>query len=208
MSLLLNINIQFYILAYLVGSIPFGYLFAYFFGGVNVLKTGSGSTGATNVLRSLKSVRPKSAKFIALATLLCDALKGAILILIARALDLSYETQWAIAILTVLGHCFSIFLKFSGGKGVSTTVGCTLMFIPLESILGLVVWFVVGKVFKVSSIASLTGVLSGIILSFIFHPEIPYIHTHAPLVILGLLILYTHIPNIQRLFAKQEKQVL
>ena len=123
-----SINGIFYLIAYLVGGIPFGLIYAKVFGGVNIREVGSGSIGATNVLRSLKEINPKLAKKLAILTIISDALKGIIVILAAKFFGLTYEAQWMIAFLAVVGHCFSPFLKFEGGKGVATSVGAIGVF--------------------------------------------------------------------------------
>lgn len=203
-----NINVQFYIAAYLIGGIPFGYLIGKYFSGVDITQFGSGSIGATNVLRVLKEKNPALAKKLAALTLFLDAAKGAVVILIAMALGVSEKTQWAIAVLSVIGHCFSPYLKFEGGKGVATAFGVILVLLPVEALVGLAVWFGVGKLSKVSSLSSLSGVLAAVFSSLFIHPDIPVIHSHAPLFIIGFLIVYKHIPNIIRLFQKQEQAVL
>ena len=203
-----SINGIFYLIAYLVGGIPFGLIYAKVFGGVNIREVGSGSIGATNVLRSLKEINPKLAKKLAILTIISDALKGIIVILAAKFFGLTYEAQWMIAFLAVVGHCFSPFLKFEGGKGVATSVGAIGVFLPIEAILGLVVWFLVGKFLKISSLASLFGVLFGVIMSFVLHADIRHIHSHAALVLVAVIIFYKHIPNIIRLFQNKEQKVL
>ena len=129
-------------------------------------------------------------------------------ILIAKFFNLTYEAQWMIAFLAVVGHCFSPFLKFEGGKGVATGVGVVAVFLPIEAILGLIIWGLVGKILKISSLASLIGVLFVGIMSFVLHPEIPHIHTHAPLILIMFIIFYKHIPNIIRLFQRKEQKIL
>lgn len=208
MSFLTNANVQFYLLAYLIGGIPFGYLLARFFAQVNIQESGSGSIGATNVLRVLKEQNPKKAKILAGLTMLLDALKGAVVILVAKAFGMSVETQWAIAVLAVIGHCFSPYLKFEGGKGVATGLGVLMVMLPLEALIGLVVWFVVGKTLKISSLSSLIGLLAVIGSSFLIHPEIPVIGTHAPLWVIAFIVFYKHIPNLVRLFQGKEGKVI
>jgi acyl phosphate:glycerol-3-phosphate acyltransferase len=105
-----NSNIQFYLMAYLVGSIPFGYIISYHFARIRITQFGSGSIGATNVLRVLRQHNHDHAKTLAAFTLMLDVSKGMLLILIARMIGLSEQTQWAIAVLSVIGHCFSPFL--------------------------------------------------------------------------------------------------
>ena len=203
-----SLNGIFYVLAYLIGGIPFGLLYGKYLGNVDIREVGSGSIGATNVLRALKQNNPKLAKRVAILTMLSDALKGAIVLGVAKLAGLSYEAQWMLAFLAVVGHCFSPFLKFEGGKGVATTVGVIAVFLPLEALLGLIIWFLVGKFLKISSLASLLGLLAGIGSSFIIHPEIPYISTHTPLVLIALIVIYKHIPNIIRLLQNKEQKII
>lgn len=211
------INLWFYLLAFFVGGIPFGVMLTKVLYGIDLRKIGSGSIGATNVYRALKEHDPKRAKLISIATLILDAIKGTVIIALAKAVGLPYGAQWFMAILAVLGHCYSPYLGFHGGKGVSTAIGSVILLMPIEGALGLVVWAVVGKVFKVSSLSSLTGVLSGVVLTFVIPHLLPLppsiditaqINSHTPIVLIGLIILYTHIPNIMRLFKGQESKVL
>jgi glycerol-3-phosphate acyltransferase PlsY len=203
LELLTNINIIFYIVAYVVGGIPFGVLLAKKFAGIDVRQSGSKSIGATNVLRVVKEKDPQLAKKLSAATLLFDASKAAIIIGIAMLLDVKEATLWSIAVLAILGHCWSPFLKFTGGKGVATAIGSILILAPIEAILGLAVWAFVAKALKISSMSSLSGVLAAVIGSFFISPDMP----HAPLVIMGFIIFYKHIPNIMRLIKGQEKAV-
>ncbi len=208
MDFLLNTNVQFYIIAYLVGGIPFGLILAKYFAKVDITEAGSGSIGATNVLRVLKEENPKLAKKIAIATLACDVLKGILVLSIAKFIGLSVETLWAIAILSVVGHCYSPYLKFEGGKGVATGMGVFFFMLPIETILALVVWAIAVKISKVSSVSSLLALLTLVFSSFVIHPSISVIQTHAPILIIGFIILYKHIPNIMRLFRGKEKRVV
>lgn len=208
MDFLFNINIQFYIIAYLVGGIPFGLLLAKTFTGKDIRNDGSGSIGATNVLRVLKEENPKLAKKLAIATVILDAFKGIIVLLIATMLDLSVETLWTIAIFAVVGHCYSPYLKFEGGKGVATGGGVLFFMLPIETLIALVAWFIAGKVLKISSLSSLTALCALIGSSFIIHPNIDGIQTHAPILIIAFIIVYKHIPNIMRLFQGTENKVI
>lgn len=203
-----SLNGIFYTLAYLVGGIPFGLLYGKYLGGVDIRQVGSGSIGATNVLRALKETNPKIAKKVAILTMLSDALKGVVILMVAKAFSVSYEAQWMMAFLVVVGHCFSPFLKLEGGKGVASSVGVIAVFLPLEALLGLVIWFVVGKLLKISSLASLFGVICGVGSSFFLHPEIPHITTHTPLILIMCIVLYKHIPNIIRLIQRKEQKVI
>jgi acyl phosphate:glycerol-3-phosphate acyltransferase len=199
-----NINIIFYIIAYVLGGIPFGVLLAKKFAGINVRESGSKSIGATNVLRVVKEKDPKLAKNLSIATLLFDALKGGVVIGIAMLFDVKEDTLWTIAVLSIMGHCWSPFLNFQGGKGVATAIGTILVLAPLEALVGVVVWLVLAKTLKISSISSLSGVLAALISSFFISPET----AHAPFVIIGFIIFYKHIPNIMRLIKGEEKAVV
>ena len=205
MELLTNPNILFYVAAYLIGGIPFGLLLAKKFAHVDIRSSGSGSIGATNVLRVVKEKDPKLAKKLGIATLVFDALKGAVLLLIAKYLfDMPTNTLWSIAVLAITGHCFSPFLKFQGGKGVATAIGSVLVLAPIEGLIGLATWLAVGKTLKISSMASLSGVLAAVGASFFVNPQLP----HAPFVLIGFIIFYKHIPNILRVIKGEEKRVI
>ena len=201
-------NFWCYLIAYLLGAVPFGLLIGKYFGKVDIKSAGSGSIGATNVLRVLKETDPKKAKILAILTVVCDALKGVVPILVARAMGFDENVLWGMAVFAVVGHCFSPYLGFSGGKGVATGAGVLACFVPIELIIALVVWFIVGKVLKISSVASLSAALALIVASYIFHADMPAIHTHAPIFIIVFIVFYKHIPNIARLLRGEEKRVI
>ncbi len=207
MDFLSNPNVLFYIAAYLIGGIPFGYILAKIFAKVDIKQRGSKSIGATNVLRVVKEKDPDLAKKLAIATVVFDALKGALLVLLAKVLGFPPAVWWMVGIMTVLGHCYSPFLKFEGGKGVATGMGVLLVLLPIETIIGIVVWAIVAKTTKISSLASLSGLLTVVIASFLIHPELPYVRSHAPLLLLAFIIFYKHLPNIKRLIMGQERKV-
>ncbi len=204
MDFLFNVNVQFFIVAYLVGGIPFGLLLAKKFAGVDVKASGSGSIGATNVLRVVKETNPALAKKLGVATLALDALKGVAVLLVASLMGMSEATMWAIAVIAVIGHCFSPYLGLEGGKGIATGMGVMMFMLPQETLIALVVWGILAKTIKISSISSLTGVLALLISSFFIHPEM----AHAPVVFIVFILFYKHIPNIIRLFSGQEKAVV
>lgn len=206
MDFFTNPNIIFYILAYLVGSIPFGLLLAKKYAGVNVQESGSKSIGATNVLRVVKQTNPSLAKKLGIATVLLDAIKGVVVILIAMAYGMSMETLWAIAVISVLGHCYSVYLSFEGGKGVATGLGVFLVLIPIPTIIGALVWGFCAKVLKISSISSLLGLIGVVISAIIFNNGLG-IDSNAPMYIITFIIFYKHIPNIVRLVKGEEGKV-
>ncbi|RDU69009.1 acyl-phosphate--glycerol-3-phosphate O-acyltransferase [Helicobacter aurati] len=211
-----NINIIFYVIAYLMGGLPVGVIIVKVFANKNLLEIGSKSTGATNVYRAFAEQDIKKAKIFSQITLVFDAIKGLIVVLVAKIVGLDFATQYAIAILAILGHCYSPFLGFQGGKGVSTAIGSVLLLIPVEAILGLIIWGIVGRFFRISSLASLFGVLGGIAFTFIVPSYIALpesinissqIGTHVPIVLIGIIIVYTHTDNIMRLITRREQKI-
>ncbi len=207
MDFLLNFNILFYVIAYIAGSIPFGLLLAKIFANVNIKEQGSKSIGATNVLRVVKQTNPKLAKKLSVATVILDALKGAIVLLIALTLDASSSTLWAIAILSVLGHCYSIFLGLEGGKGVATGLGVFLVLIPIPTFIGAIAWIFCAKVLKISSLSSLLGLTTAVIAALILNNGLD-VGSNAPMYFIAFIIYYKHIPNIVRLIKGEEKKVI
>lgn len=204
MDFLFNTNAQFFIAAYLIGGIPFGLLLAKKFAGVDVQSSGSKSIGATNVLRVVKETNPSLAKKLGAATLALDAIKGILVLAVAYFIGLSEATLWGISVLAVIGHCYSPYLGFEGGKGVATGMGVMMFMLPLETLIALVVWAVGAKVIRISSLSSLTALLALVVASFILHPEM----AHAPVLIIGFILFYKHIPNIIRLVKGEEKRVV
>ncbi len=200
-------NLLWYLFAYLVGGIPFGYLIAKYFAGINIKEHGSGNIGATNVLRVLKEIDPKKAKKLAALTLFLDAFKGAFVIIVAKFAGVCDATLWTLAVLVVIGHCFTPFLGFKGGKGVATTAGALLVLIPKAVLVGLIVWFIMAKTVRISSLSSLTGILVGIFSTYILYPHLS-INSYAPLWIIAFIIIYKHKENIYRLITGQEKRVV
>ena len=203
MDFLSNTNIQFYLLAYIVGSIPFGLLLAKFFAKVDIKNEGSGNIGATNVLRVVKEKNPALAKKLSIATLALDIFKGIAILVLGALAGVPEETMWGIAVFAVIGHCFSIFLLGDGGKGVATGIGVLLYMIPIPALIGIAVWAFSAKVLKVSSLASLLGLIAVVIASFVLNPEL----AHFPVVFIAFLVVYKHSDNIVRLFTGKEGTV-
>ena len=209
MEFLSNINIQLYLSAYLIGGIPFGYLIGKYIGGVNVKESGSRNIGATNVLRVLKEKDPKLAKKLGALTLFLDAIKGVVVLVIAMMLGASANVLWSVALLAVIGHCFTPFLNFEGGKGVATGFGVLLILLPIPSIIALIVWFACAKFLKISSLSSLIALSTILLVSYIIYPNgLPEVGGFAPLWIIASIIFYKHIPNIIRLIKKEETKVV
>ncbi len=204
---LLNQNIILYLTAYLIAGIPFGYLLAKKFAGVDIKSAGSGNIGATNVLRVVKAQDPALAKKLGAATLFLDAIKGIVVLSIAKILNSPESVLWTIAVLAVLGHCFSIFLSFEGGKGVATGFGVLLFMMPIPALIAIVVWLGASKGVKISSLSSLIGLTAFIIASYILYTDVPGIGSHAPIWIIAFIIFYKHIPNIIRLINREEGKI-
>lgn len=200
----LNLNIYLYIAAYLLSAIPFGYILAKQFAGVDIKNAGSKNIGATNVLRVVKETNPSLAKKLGITTLLLDGLKGTLVLLFAKYLGVIDSVLWTIAVLSVVGHCYSIFLGFEGGKGVATAAGVLFVLLPIPMLIALIVWFFSAKVLKISSLSSLIALVAMMLSSYIFTPDI----THAPLWIITGIIVYKHIPNISRIFNKSEGKLV
>ena len=203
----MNINIILYLSAYLIAGIPFGYLLAKQFAGVDIKNAGSGNIGATNVLRVVKEKDPRLAKKLGAATLFLDAIKGILVILVAKMLGAPESVLWTIAVLSVVGHCFSAFLMFEGGKGVATGFGVLLVMMPIPAFIAIAVWIGASKGLKISSLSSLIALTAFIIASYVLYPVVPGIGSHAPIWIIAIIIFYKHIPNIVRLFKREEARV-
>ena len=201
-------NLTIYALAYLLGSVPFGLILAKVFAKVDIKNQGSKSIGATNVLRVVKEANPNLAKKLAIATIILDFAKAFIPLMVLKFLNYDLNLLWSVAVLTIFGHCFSLYLFFEGGKGIATGAGAMAVLLPLEVLSAFVLWLVVGKVFKISSLASLMGLLAFITTSFVFNYNMPVIDTHAPVFIIAFIILYKHLPNIKRLLFKEECKVI
>jgi acyl phosphate:glycerol-3-phosphate acyltransferase len=195
------------IAAYLLGSIPFGYLIVRGIEGADVRETGSGGTGATNVSR-------RAGKAAGLITLLLDALKGALAVLLARWVvsDDAGINWWvaAAALMAILGHCFPLWLGFRGGKGVATAIGVFLGLSPLAVACAAVLFIIVVWTTRYVSLGSIIAVavfpLCVWLLSVYFKPvqRLPPIITAA--ICCGALIIFMHRANIGRLMRGTESK--
>jgi len=184
------------IAAYLIGGLPFGYWFVHFSMGKDIRSMGSGNIGATNVQRSAGT----KAGLIVLAL---DILKGVLALWVAAVITDNAALGLAIAtVAVVLGHCYPIFLRFKGGKAVACFVGAAFYLAPY-ALLVMVVVFV--AIVTLSKYISLASILSAILFPFaywvIYHP-LPELL--AATTVAGLLIVYRHKGNIERLRAGKE----
>ncbi|MDF1563988.1 MAG: glycerol-3-phosphate 1-O-acyltransferase PlsY [Deltaproteobacteria bacterium] len=188
------------VLAYLMGSVPFGLLIARTFAKVDVREQGSGNIGATNVARTV-------GKGLGALTLLLDATKGLVPVLVASALvegRTAQPTLWIAitGLAAFLGHCFPLYLKFKGGKGVATALGVFLGTAPLAALAGAAVWGMVYGVFRISSIGSLLAALLVPTLIWFF-----YDHTTFWLaVLITVVVIAKHHGNIRRIIQRVEEK--
>jgi len=181
-------------LAYLLGSIPFGLVLTRLAGLGDIRSIGSGNIGATNVLRT-------GNKKLAAATLILDGAKGAVAVLIAR--QFAPDLVVLAAAGAILGHCFPVWLKFKGGKGVATTIGTWL---ALSWPVGLIVcalWLAVAAVFRYSSLAALVALALAPLAAWRLDGPL-----YAELgVFIAVLVWIRHHENIRRLLRGQEGRI-
>ena len=187
------------LIAYLLGSIPFGYLIVHWQRGIDVRATGSGSIGATNVMRNLGVLG-----FV--ATFMLDAGKGLLAVLLASKMT-SGNPTWvaAAAFAAVFGHCFPVWLKFRGGKGVATGVGVFMALAPWQVVLVLVIFAVVVAIWRYISLGSIVATAA--------FPILVHLMKHPPFqIVLGatgaaVIIIARHHANIARLLKGTENKL-
>jgi glycerol-3-phosphate acyltransferase PlsY len=187
------------LIAYILGSIPFGYLIVRWQRGIDVRATGSGSIGATNVMRNLGIVG-----FV--ATFILDAGKGLLAVMLASKMTLENPT-WvaAAACAAVFGHCFPVWLKFRGGKGVATGVGVFIALAPWQVVLVLVIFAVVVAIWRYISLGSIVATAAfPVLVHFMKHPPLQLVLGAAAA---ALIIIARHHANIARLFKGTENKL-
>jgi glycerol-3-phosphate acyltransferase PlsY len=186
-------------LAYLLGSIPFGYLLVKIFLKQDIRATGSGNIGATNVART-------GAKGLGIATLLLDMVKAYVAVRIAQQLSPgNYDLAVVAAVAAILGHVFPIWLGFRGGKGVASALGVFLALTPISAACTFAVFLVIVLITRYVSLASIVGSATFPLFGLHFVPF------KTPIVIAGfffipLLIIVKHHQNIRRLLAGTESR--
>ncbi|RKX69535.1 acyl-phosphate glycerol 3-phosphate acyltransferase [candidate division WOR-3 bacterium] len=171
------------LIAFLLGSIPTGFLIGRVHG-VDIRKLGSGNIGATNVHRIL-------GKRWGEITFLLDLLKGLIPMII-------FLNPWLIPC-SVLGHCFSPWLHFRGGKGVSTLIGATMIIYPFGTLVSLLIWYLIQKCFGYVSLASIILAISLPVVTGLSYQIMPL-----PLIIAGMVVVIRHSTNIRKLLSGSE----
>ncbi|MBD9354639.1 glycerol-3-phosphate 1-O-acyltransferase PlsY [Methylomonas albis] len=181
-------------LAYLTGSVSSAIIVCKLMGLADPRESGSGNPGATNVMRI-------GGKKAAAITLLGDALKGLLPVLLAKALGVDSLVLSLVVFAAFVGHLYPVFFEFKGGKGVATSLGVTL---GVAWLLGLVVsgtWFVVYKLGKISSLAALVAATLTPLYVWLIVGDVNLTLTFT---VISLLLLWRHKSNIQRLLAGQE----
>lgn len=185
------------IVAYLLGSIPFGYLIVWGTGRGDVRETGSGGTGATNVSR-------RAGKAAGVLTLLLDAAKGCFAVLIAKSVSGDDWVIAAAAIAALVGHIFPVWLAFHGGKGVATGVGIFLVLAPIPLLCAGVIFIAIVLLTRYVSLGSITAAILIPVLVWVLSDS-------RSLLIAAIagaaLIVFAHRGNIQRLASGTESRI-
>jgi glycerol-3-phosphate acyltransferase PlsY len=188
---------------YLIGSIPFGIIISRLFG-IDIRKVGSGNIGATNIYRALGPV-PASLVFI------LDLLKGTVSVYLAQFIlpsSPAFVSKELIIVISglaaVIGHMYPVYLGFKGGKGAATSLGILLGIAPDLFVIAIIYVALAIAVTRYVSVASITGVILLSILMLAFHKPIEYSFAT---VIVAILIIYKHLPNIKRLLSGKEHKI-
>jgi len=183
------------LIGYLLGSIPFGMIMARLMGLGNLRQIGSGNIGATNVLRT-------GNKLAAALTLLFDAGKSAAAVLAARAFAGEDAAQLA-ALAALLGHCYPLWLRFRGGKGVATFLGALLALAWPVGLAACATWALIAALARISSLAALIAAGTAPLWAWL----LGYSPAAALLIVLAALIFWRHRANIARLSAGTEPKI-
>ncbi|MDH5723415.1 MAG: glycerol-3-phosphate 1-O-acyltransferase PlsY [Alphaproteobacteria bacterium] len=194
-------------LVYLIGSIPFGLILTKIFCKQDIRKIGSGNTGATNVLRT-------GNKKLAALTLFLDCGKGYLASVLTYAYYvpyLGYEKHFcgdaraylALGLLAIIGHCYPVWLKFKGGKGVATALGALLAAVPYAGLAACATWLITAKITKISSLSALVAIAIAPLVTFFVYGSAPAVVC----VLITLLVWWRHKENIKRLLNGTEPKI-
>lgn len=182
-------------IGYGLGSIPFGLLIARMFGQGDIREIGSGNIGATNVLRTGR-------KDLALLTVIFDAGKAGGAALIVQSL-MGFPYNLIAGAAALLGHCFPVWLKFNGGKGVATFFGCLLAVAWKIGLIALSIWLLVALVFRISSLAALMSAALVPVAAWVMG----YQEVAIMAAILAVIIFVRHAENIRRILSGTESRI-
>ncbi|BAQ64621.1 glycerol-3-phosphate 1-O-acyltransferase PlsY [Geminocystis sp. NIES-3709] len=206
MTTYLLISVSLVLVAYILGSIPTGYIIARALKGIDIREFGSGSTGATNVLRNV-------GKGAAIAVLLIDMIKGVLAVYLVKLTYIYFDILpiqwqgWLIAIaslIAVIGHSKSIWLNFSGGKSAAISLGILLAMNPVVGFGTFTIFLTILGICKIVSLSSISAAIAVNILMVIFNPTIPYISFT---IIAGIYVIVRHRTNIDRIIAGTEPRI-
>lgn len=183
-----------FVIAYLLGSIPFGLIYGRFFHKQDIRKTGSGNIGATNAFR-LGGSR------LGALTLFSDMAKGMLAIYIAEAFGVLSCDMYYVALMAIAGHIFPVWLGFKGGKGIAVAFSTIFMLAPFCAINLAVIWAGVFWQYRISSLASVIASISFIVLALIYDVWFPFAF------IVSALLLYAHRENVEALIQGKEAPI-
>ncbi len=196
--------VLFFLAAYLLGSVPFGFLAGYFLKGIDIREHGSKNIGATNVFRTI-------GKKWGITVLFLDAFKGWVACLLPYCFGigkLPVPVTLVLGIAAILGHTFPVWLKFKGGKGVATSLGVFLAVCWDATLATFGVWILTLFITHIISMASIVAALTFPVMVAFFYWANPAIGWLLPIsILLGAFILYTHRSNISRLRQGTEKKI-
>ncbi|MFL2820100.1 MAG: glycerol-3-phosphate 1-O-acyltransferase PlsY [Alphaproteobacteria bacterium] len=183
----------FILFSYLMGSIPFGYLFSKYVSKIDIREIGSGNIGTTNVLRT-------GNKLTALLTLFFDALKGFAPVWIS--LQFSSVLFIYVGIFVLLGHMYPIWLKFKGGKGVATFLGVIFAISINSGFLFILSWIIIALIYRKSSVSSLSATLFSSLYILFYNPNLTFLI----IIMLGFIII-KHKENLIRIYKNTEPNI-
>lgn len=183
--------------AYLIGSISFSYIFTRAFKKKDIRETGSGNAGTTNVLRNYGWK-------MGLMTLICDLAKGVAAAFLGLVL-LGEGGLFIASIFVIVGHNWSCYLKFRGGKGIAATTGVLLVIMPIPTVVIFAVCVLIVYATRIMSIGSIIGLIASAVASFFVQPD--NLFMHITVIIIAILGVFSHRENIRRLSQGKENKL-
>ena len=203
------VTISALLFAYLLGSVPFGLILTRLTGAGDLRAIGSGNIGATNVLRTGR-------KGLAAATLLLDAGTGAVAVFVARSLTGDPGVAALAGLVALLGHCFPVWLRFRGGKGVAAMLGVSFALDWRIGTAAAMTWLAVAMITRISSLGGMVAAVAASVAALVlgglqpgsnYEQGIEYLIDFAALAGMALLVLWLHRANISRLLAGTEPRI-
>ena len=191
----MTLNISIWVITYLMGSIPFGILFARA-QNINLQEHGSRNIGATNVARIL-------GKKAGIFTLLGDTFKGWLAILLAYLVLIDPYAIAVAGITAFLGHLFSVFIKFKGGKGVAIGLGIHLYIMPIPTLMAIVIFALTLWIFNYVSLSSICSSIALPIFGILTNVQVPYIYMS---LVIAIMVVFRHYENILRILMGTESR--